>query len=1153
MRRLLAALALVLFTQAGAFAGGKPTPPTAEQQAAKVLAAFTASDAKSLHELATVDEPDPWCVVDALIGEGAPAAAAAFAAAAPRPDVARLGAFIDSRRDRPEDSAARAALLRAEAALKDGQWQAALDAAEGPAAESDGLVSLRRLRVRGSALFSLARYEEAAKAFGETSDGARAIGWLAAEAWGFRQQGYCFDARADARGALKRWTERLRLEERRGHDAAIAEALRLTAGAKRDLGEFDEARPLFVRSVALYHQVGDALGEGQTLQGLGVLYARRGQFAEAIDAEEKALAILEPLDDKAGIAAALGCLGNVRRSQGDYAQALVAFRRAADLQEALGNSVGLAGELGNLAWVHLALGNQAEAQSLLARAIPVAEKAGTSYVLASLLSAQGTAYRVVGELAKSLEVQQRAIAIIEKLGDRRGHAVLLGNLGNLLWDMGDRSAAIVALDRGLLLHRSMGNQAGAAKILASLGSYRLALGDLEEARDLFSQALKIQEALGMKSGVVESTLGIATTLGLLGDTATAFPYFERALAAAVAIGEKPTAMRILGGMGFAHWKSGDFSKARDEQARALALAEALGDKDSEERLLVNLALVEAKLGETEKALSRLARSSASAERRGARGDVVQAAWIEGLVRLDSGDLSGALAAADRAVRTLPGVLRGFADIEGATARDLYSEVYDVGALAAIGLHDVDAFARFLEGGRAAGILEALGGREAVQLFLVPEGLRMALHRARVSESAALAKYRSALDSGDGSQSAAGRSALDAARAEVDRAAASIEREARAAQVLSREPSRLESVRARLLEGEALVMFGITDKAIGGRCLALVVTRAGARGLDLGARDPVDVACEALGPEGRSEGHPDAVAELRRIVLAPLALGADITRLFVSPDGPLSLVPFCLLDPAREIVYVASGTLLDQLRSSAPARGRRILALGDPVYSGPAAESGATPRAATDPALTPLPHSRAEAQSVGDVVLLGANASVPKLREALKRSPRWHAIHFACHGLVDFDRPTHSALALSRSDEDDGRLQAGEVARLSIPADLVTVSACESGRGKLIRAEGILGFTRAFMLAGASRVLVSLWKADDKATRLLMEKFYDLWNRQHMGAGAALKKAQEFVQQHEEEAVDPAASRAAGHDVTARMKPYAAPQFWAGWELWGLPE
>ena len=142
---------------------------------------------------------------------------------------------------------------------------------------------------------------------------------------------------------------------------------------------------------------------------------------------------------------------------------------------------------------------------------------------------------------------------------------------------------------------------------------------------------------------------------------------------------------------------------------------------------------------------------------------------------------------------------------------------------------------------------------------------------------------------------------------------------------------------------------------------------------------------------------------------------------------------------------------------------------------------------------------------------------------------WRAVHLACHGLINPEEPLRSSLALSPAGDDDGFLTTLDVFRLKIPADLVVLSACETARGKAYKAEGVVGFTRAFMMAGAPRVIVSLWQVDDEATRSLMVKFYELWKPGTMSTATALKKAQTFV---------------------SSQNKWKHPYYWAAWQLWG---
>ena len=249
------------------------------------------------------------------------------------------------------------------------------------------------------------------------------------------------------------------------------------------------------------------------------------------------------------------------------------------------------------------------------------------------------------------------------------------------------------------------------------------------------------------------------------------------------------------------------------------------------------------------------------------------------------------------------------------------------------------------------------------------------------------------------------------------------------------------------------------------------------------------------------------------------------------------MPFALLFPDRVVSYMPSGTTHGILLHSAKLRGTKVLGLGDPVYRTRAEPPRERHRGTAWHKLAPLPATRTEVEAVADVRLLGAEATHAGLQAALKSAKRWRAVHLACHGLVDPEEPMLSGLALSSAGpEDDGMFTCREVWQDRIVADLVVLSACETARGRIYASEGIVGLTRAFMFAGAPRVLCSLWKVDDDATQALMVKFYALWNpkggKPGLPAAEALKAAQAHI-------------RAQGR--------WSHPYYWAAWVLWGLPQ
>jgi CHAT domain-containing protein len=125
--------------------------------------------------------------------------------------------------------------------------------------------------------------------------------------------------------------------------------------------------------------------------------------------------------------------------------------------------------------------------------------------------------------------------------------------------------------------------------------------------------------------------------------------------------------------------------------------------------------------------------------------------------------------------------------------------------------------------------------------------------------------------------------------------------------------------------------------------------------------------------------------------------------------------------------------------------------------------------------------------------------------------RYRIVHLATHGVLNAEQPELSGLVLSLVDEQgrpqDGFLGLHEVYDLNLPAELVVLSACQTGLGKEIRGEGLVGLTRGFMYAGAERVLASLWNVNDSATARLMKLFYEGIFSKGLSPAAALRAAQ----------------------------------------------
>jgi CHAT domain-containing protein len=155
----------------------------------------------------------------------------------------------------------------------------------------------------------------------------------------------------------------------------------------------------------------------------------------------------------------------------------------------------------------------------------------------------------------------------------------------------------------------------------------------------------------------------------------------------------------------------------------------------------------------------------------------------------------------------------------------------------------------------------------------------------------------------------------------------------------------------------------------------------------------------------------------------------------------------------------------------------------------------------------------EAKSIGQIykdanLALGSRASL-STATSLELSD-YRVLHFATHGFFNTFQPELSGLVLSlfndRGEEQDGYLTANYIYNLRLNADLVVLSACQTGFGKEIKGEGILGLTRGFMYAGAERVMFTIWSVNDKSTSVLMTKFYTAM-KEGLTPSAALRQSQ----------------------------------------------
>jgi CHAT domain-containing protein len=347
-----------------------------------------------------------------------------------------------------------------------------------------------------------------------------------------------------------------------------------------------------------------------------------------------------------------------------------------------------------------------------------------------------------------------------------------------------------------------------------------------------------------------------------------------------------------------------------------------------------------------------------------------------------------------------------------------------------------------------------------------------------------------------------------------------------------QPAALSNVESDLRTDEVLLEYVLDDPI----SFCISVTRRGAhiQVLPIGRKE-VDKLAEQFVDEVRAkDSGAETSKRLFRELLEPIPEAKTAARFIIAPDGPLNLLPFeALRDNAGEyllrshvISYVPSGTILDVLRraNKNESAASPFLGVGDVLYENqggagkripvPNSVSGRVLRGVADFSgmrLQDLPQTREEVEEIGKIAGPGAVLMLGKdaTETAFKKEPldKFRVLHLAVHGFADTQYPERSALVLGTDPKsgDDGLLQVREIIRLRLNAELTTLSACDTGVGKLQGQEGVSSLVEAFLVAGSKSVVASLWSADDTFASALMNRFYSRLGRGE-DTGSALRNA-----------------------------------------------
>ncbi|MEC4986893.1 MAG: CHAT domain-containing tetratricopeptide repeat protein, partial [Oscillatoria sp. PMC 1076.18] len=712
---------------------------------------------------------------------------------------------------------------------------------------------------------------------------------------------------------------------------------------------------------------------------------------------------------------------------------------------------------------------------------------------------------------EALKLFNQALIIAEANNVRDQKARILKNIGQLYTQYRDEKNALEFFNQALNIYQELGNRKEQAGILRAIAQFYNQLSESEKALAYYQQALAIDRETGDRGSINLTLVDIAELYYKLGNLEQALTYFNQARTISQEI-NTGKATPLLG-LGKVYSQLGNSEQALAYLNQALALFERFPEQKAE--TLFQIAIVERKLGNLETALTNIEAAISIIEAQRAKANLQER---------------------QNYFASKQNYYEFYIDLLMELHQNNPSKGYDAQAI------------NISEHRRARSLLELLAEantdiRKGVEPELVNQERQIqkqwdALEQSRVElYSREFAKEE--------------QTALEQERQYLFKKYQEIQSKIREkspsyAAITQPEPITLKEIQQQLLDENTLMLHYSLGQQ---RSFLWAITKNSFTSYELPQKAKIEQAVQEFRQSiTNSLSSPKSLSEnsaaLSEIIIAPVANQLNNQRLLIIPDGSLHYLPFAALSESKndylplinkhEIVNLPSASTLAILRRDSQQRKpapKTIAIIADPIFSAEDRRLETTTnsnknwqeytlnRAAEQMDIgvwTRLPGTRTEAEAILNLVPKSessyafgfqanrATATNPELSQ-------YQIVHFATHGLMNSVTPELSGIVLSMVDEEgnfqNGFLRLHDVFNLDLSADLVVLSACQTGLGKQVQGEGLVGLTRGFMYAGAPRLLASLWNVDDAATAEMMTRFYRLMLREKHSPSEALRLAQ----------------------------------------------
>ncbi|WP_445247560.1 tetratricopeptide repeat protein, partial [Microcoleus sp. OTE_8_concoct_300] len=865
------------------------------------------------------------------------------------------------------------------------------------------------------------------------------------------------------REALPSWEQGLTIYQKIGNRQGKAESLGNLGLAYQSLGQYHRAIEFHQQSLEISREIGFGyrVGEAASLGNLGLAYKSLGQYHRAIEFHQQSLEISREIGYSDGEANSLGNLGLAYNSLGQFDRAIKFHERLLEISREIGSRQGEARALGYLGLAYDSLGQYDKAIEFYECQLEISREIGDRVGEAASLGSLGLAYKSLGQYHKAIEFHQQSLEIAQEIGYRQGEADSLGSLGSAYDSLGQYHRAIEFHQQSLEISREIGNRQGEAISLGNLASAYQSLGQFQRAIEFHQQSLEISREIGYRQGEANSLSNLGNAYYSLGQFHMAIEFHQQSLEISREIGYRRGEAVCLGSLGIAYQSLGQYHRAIEFHQQYLEISREIGERVGESMSLNNLGSTFLKINQLAEAETALRASIAIHET--LRSELV------------SNDHKASIFETQiSAYRLLQKVL---------VAQSKFDEALEIS--------EMSRTRAFVELWRQTLLTTPpqsppyQGEEEELSQFLPLKPPLSKGGLSRFEEEANLS--RPPLSKGG----LGGLSIPKIQQIARDRNSTIVEYSIVNPEIYIWVIQPNGNITHRAANLEPLNQQNQTLKQI---ILKARVSIGTVETDDQGNK----IQLESQSKRDETGRFP-LLQLLHQILIEPiidlLPTDANSPIIFV-PHYDLFLVPFGALQDSNNRYLIENHTILTSpsiqvleitRQHQNRERGLRQAALivGDPTIA---------PKFKENPyKLRQIPRAKEAAEAIaatlGTEAISGENATKLAI---LERMLNTRIVHLSAHGLLDDFQGSGipGAIILAPSgDTDDGALNATEILQLRLDSELVVLSACSTGGGK-ITGDGVIGLSRCFILAGVPSIIVSLWDMGVLPAKLLMTEFYE---------------------------------------------------------------